>query len=338
MRQRSAPTDSTRVSSRFYRTYFKGFFKCKNFYTAATIHQVAARGTRGRVYDLAEVARLSFYAPLASPQILILTPSPPTFLILQAFSAGKKSLLSASSTVRLLPNRVWASQRRSIRIYRFAHRPIAKKLCHEIRALCFLLCCRSHARLHCPRRHCCPCGPWIHHRFRWRRRPRSHRYPPAASDPSQFDSDNDHIGDAIDPTPLSPGPFININFALTGSYTVPAGAGVTINYTTGTAPVANFGYIELFLQPSSSPDAYVFQSLATPGGSFFIPAGLVTIPGLWDLNTPGTYNVEAWAFGPGVDQGYKGGAVQVTVVPEPATLTLLAAASAGLFLVRRRKS
>jgi hypothetical protein len=147
-------------------------------------------------------------------------------------------------------------------------------------------------------------------------------FSPGSYDPANTDADNDQIGDVIDPTPFSPGPWITIDFAIGGTYTVAPGAGVSINFTTVTPPVGNFGNIRLFLQPSTMPDAYAFEPMNT-SGVFFIPANLVTIPGLWDLNTPGTYSVEAWGFGPGVFAGYKGGSATVIVTPEPASLTLL---------------
>ena len=108
---------------------------------------------------------------------------------------------------------------------------------------------------------------------------------------------------------------------------------MTVNYTNGAAPWGNFGHINLYLQPGEIGEGYAFQSLATPGGSFFIPANLYTLPGVWDLNTPGTYSMEAWAFGPGVNEGYKGGVATVTVTPEPTSAALLGVA--GLFMVRR---
>src|SRR5262249_23555780 len=127
---------------------------------------------------------------------------------------------------------------------------------------------------------------------------------PSFNNPSQQDSDGDQYGDVIDPTPLTPGPVVDIGFAIGGTYTVAPGAGVTINFTTTNSPPGNFGHINLYLQPGSTPDAFAFQSLAAPGGSFFIPANLVTIPGFWDLNTVGTYTVEAWGLAPGEIAGY----------------------------------
>ncbi|HZZ27293.1 MAG TPA: PEP-CTERM sorting domain-containing protein [Pirellulales bacterium] len=155
---------------------------------------------------------------------------------------------------------------------------------------------------------------------------------PSFNNPSQQDTDGDGYGDVIDPTPTSPGPFVDIGFQLDpGPYTVLPGAGVTINFTTTNSPPGNFGHINLMMTPGLTPDAVAFQSLATPGGSFFIPANLVTLPGLWDLNTPGTYTVEAWGLAPGEIGGYKGGDASVTVVPEPASLLLLAAGAALLW-------
>jgi hypothetical protein len=161
---------------------------------------------------------------------------------------------------------------------------------------------------------------------------------PSFNNPSQADNDGDGYGDPIDPNSSAFGPVVDIEFTVVpGPYTVAPGAGVTINFTTNASPPGNFGHINLYMSPGGIPDAYAFQSLATPGGSVFIPANLLTIPGFWDLNTPGSYNVEVWGLSPGPIAGYKGGIATVDVVPEPASLTLLAAGGAlGAFMLRRR--
>ena len=155
------------------------------------------------------------------------------------------------------------------------------------------------------------------------------------SNPSQSDEDGDQYGDVIDPTPTVPGPFVDIGFAIGGTYTVAPGAGVNINFTTTNSPPGDFGHINIMMDGGAMADAVAFQSLATPGSSFFIPANLITIPGLWDLNTPGTYTVEAWGLAPGEIGGYKGGDATVVVTPEPASLALLAVG--GACLLRRRR-
>jgi hypothetical protein len=161
---------------------------------------------------------------------------------------------------------------------------------------------------------------------------------PGAFNPSQQDSDGDQYGDAIDPTPLSPGPLVDIGFQLDpGPYITTPGTGITINFTTTNSPPGDFGHINIMMTPGPMPDAVAFQSLATPGGSFFIPADLVTIPGLWDLNTPGTYDVEAWGLAPGEIAGYKSNDVTVTVVPEPASVSMLAVGGIWLMLWRRNR-
>lgn len=160
---------------------------------------------------------------------------------------------------------------------------------------------------------------------------------PSFNNPSQQDSDGDQYGDVIDPTPLVPGPVVDIGFTtVVGPYNVAPGAGVTINFTTSASPPGNFGHINMYFQ-NPTPEAYAFQSLATPGGSVFIPANLITIPGIWDLNTPGTYNVELWGLAPGEIAGYKGGIATVNVVPEPTSLTLLAACALLLFFAGRTR-
>jgi hypothetical protein len=157
---------------------------------------------------------------------------------------------------------------------------------------------------------------------------------PGAFNPSQQDIDADQYGDVIDPDVNHPGPLVDIEFTVVpGPYSVAPGAGVTIDYTTIASPPGDFGHISLFFQ-NPTPGAYAFQSLATPGGSVFIPANLLTLPGIWDLNTPGTYTVEVWGQSPGEIAGYKGGIATVDVVPEPATLGLLALG--GLLLMKRR--
>jgi hypothetical protein len=158
---------------------------------------------------------------------------------------------------------------------------------------------------------------------------------PSFNNPSQADNDGDQYGDAIDPNSSAFGPVVDIEFTIGGNYNVAPGAGVTINFSTIASPPGNFGHINLYLQPGGTPDAYAFQSLATPGGSFFIPANLLTIPGFWDLNTPGVYTVEAWGLSPGPIAGYKGGTATVTVVPEPTSAVLLSLGALGLLMRRR---
>lgn len=145
---------------------------------------------------------------------------------------------------------------------------------------------------------------------------------PGIFNPSQADIDADQYGDVIDPNSSVFGPVVDIEFTVGGTYTVAPGAGVTINFTTIASPPGDFGHINLYLQPGGTPDAFAFQSLAAPGGSFFIPANLVTIPGFWDLNTVGTYNVEVWGLAPGPIAGYKGGIATVNVVPEPSSIAM----------------
>lgn len=150
---------------------------------------------------------------------------------------------------------------------------------------------------------------------------------------NQMDTDNDHIGDIIDPTPNSSNPYLgDPGLGITGPYTINAGDHLFVDYLmTLAAPPGNWGYIDLDLGGDGTYDATYFGPLDPTFNSIDIPPSFFTSP-LWDLNTPGTYELHALAYGPAMhSDNYT--ITNAVVVPEPTTFL----PAAPLLLATRRK-
>jgi hypothetical protein len=145
---------------------------------------------------------------------------------------------------------------------------------------------------------------------------------PNFSNPGQNDLDGDQIGDVIDPTPTSPGPFLgDLGLTIGGPYTIAPGAQLNVGYNVATPVWGNYGHIDLDLGGDGTFDATYFGSLDGTAGTINIGPGLHT-DAFWDTNTAGIYTLKAQAFGPGGDSSIV--SATVTVVPEPAGSALTA--------------
>lgn len=155
---------------------------------------------------------------------------------------------------------------------------------------------------------------------------------------NQADADNDAIGDVIDPTPNLSNPYLgDPGLGVFSSPTINAGGTATFNYlTTLGVPPGAYGYIDLDFNLDNTTDAVFFGPLDATINTVSIPASFFNAP-QWDLFTPGTYTVGMKAYAPGMwsqNWAYP----NVTVVPEPGTMILLALAAAPLAWLTRRKA
>jgi hypothetical protein len=66
-----------------------------------------------------------------------------------------------------------------------------------------------------------------------------------------------------------------------------------------------------------------------------IPAGMFELPGLYSQTAPGSYQVFAKAYGPGM-QSQNETITNVNVLPEPATMLMLASGLLAAMCCRRR--
>lgn len=161
---------------------------------------------------------------------------------------------------------------------------------------------------------------------------------PGFFDVSQVDTDNDAIGDVIDPTPSNSNPYLgDLVLGMNGPYTIAAGAHVFVDYLMAAyEPPGQFGHIDLDLGGDGVYDATYFGPLTFSVNQIDIPPSLYIAPN-WNLNVPGTYALHALAYAPGgSSQNYTiSGAI---VVPEPATLALVALVGLSVLGLRRQKS
>jgi hypothetical protein len=150
-----------------------------------------------------------------------------------------------------------------------------------------------------------------------------------------MDTDNDGIGDAIDPTPINNNP--SLGDPGLGMYSPPvinAGSNSDIDYVMLTTPPGGWGHIDLDLGGDGNYDATWFGPLTTSINTLSIPASLYTST-LWDLNTAGTYQLYAKAYAPGMSSQSETIISNVVVVPEPGTMGIAILAAAGLACRRR---
>jgi hypothetical protein len=151
---------------------------------------------------------------------------------------------------------------------------------------------------------------------------------------NQADTDADGIGDVIDPTPLTSNPYLgDPGLGVYSSPPISVGGTATFDYLTflGTPP-GSWGRIELDFDLDNSTDAVFFGPITASINTIAIPASLF-VNASWDLNTPGLYTVGMKAFAPGMwSQNWAYPNVNVSPVPEPSSLFLLAAAAVTLAL------
>ena len=147
---------------------------------------------------------------------------------------------------------------------------------------------------------------------------------PGVLRPSQIDTDNDAIGDVIDPTPVNNNPSLgDPGLGMLGPYTIASGASVALDYImTLQTPPGAWGYVDLDLGGNGIYDATWFGPLTTAGyNQIVIPAGMFELPGLYSQTVPGSYQVYAKAYGPGMQSQFET-ITGVNVVPEPASLLI----------------
>src|SRR4051812_23034836 len=130
---------------------------------------------------------------------------------------------------------------------------------------------------------------------------------PGAFDPSQVDADADQIGDIIDPTPFGSNPFLgDPGLGMLGPYTIPSGSSVALDYLMALqTPPGAWGHIDLDLGGNGIYDATYFGPITTSFNQIVIPAGMFELPGLYSQTVPGSYQVYAKAFGPGMQSQFE---------------------------------
>ncbi len=145
---------------------------------------------------------------------------------------------------------------------------------------------------------------------------------------NQADTDNDGIGDAIDPTPFNSNPNLgDPGLGVSSSPTILAGGTATFDYLTTVTPPGSWGRIELDFNLDSTTDAVFFGPLTTGINTLAVPASLL-VGATWDLYTPGLYTVGMKAYAPGMSsQSWVYPTVSVSPVPEPSTFFLFALAA-----------
>ena len=141
---------------------------------------------------------------------------------------------------------------------------------------------------------------------------------------NQMDTDNDGIGDIIDPTPFNSNPALgDPGLGMLGPYTIASGSSVALDYIMNLqTPPGAWGYIDLDLGGNGIYDATYFGPLTTANyNQIVIPAGMFELPGLYSQTVPGSYQIFAKAYGPGMQSQFET-ITGVNVVPEPATLLM----------------
>lgn len=161
---------------------------------------------------------------------------------------------------------------------------------------------------------------------------------PGTANPSQVDTDADQIGDIIDPTPVNSNPALgDPGLGMLGPYTIASGSSVALDYImTLQTPPGAWGYIDLDLGGNGIYDATYFGPLTTASyNQIVIPAGMFELAGLYSQTVPGSYQVFAKAFGPGMHSQFET-ITGVNVVPEPATLLMAFSAILATMFRRHR--
>jgi hypothetical protein len=160
---------------------------------------------------------------------------------------------------------------------------------------------------------------------------------PGTFNPFQEDTDNDGIGDAIDPTLMTSNPSLgDPGLGIYSPASISPGGTAAFPYTVLIEPPGSFGQIELDFNADATPELIYFGPLTTGINMLQIPAILYTSP-LWDLYTPGTYTAGMLAYAPGMSSLYPA-LPNITVVPEPAAVVLAMLAGAVLMVWRRAAS
>jgi hypothetical protein len=142
------------------------------------------------------------------------------------------------------------------------------------------------------------------------------------------DTDGDAIGDAIDPTPNYSNPALgDPGLGMGGPYTLLAGSHLLVDYQMIVAtPPGAFGHIDLDFGQDGIYDATFFGPLSqTTAGVIDIPPNLF-VSSTWDLNTPGSFELFAKAFAPGMSSQYEtiSGAIDLPEASSWAMIALVA--------------
>jgi hypothetical protein len=153
----------------------------------------------------------------------------------------------------------------------------------------------------------------------------------------QSDNDADGIGNVIDPTPNNSNPALgDPGLGMLGPYTIYSGSSVSLDYKmTLQVPPGAWGHVDLDLGGNGVYDATYFGPLTASFNQIVIPPNLYEIPGVYSQNVLGSYAIYAKAFGPGM-QSQNETITGVNVIPEPASLCLLAIAGLTVGIRRRR--
>jgi hypothetical protein len=153
----------------------------------------------------------------------------------------------------------------------------------------------------------------------------------------QADNDADGIGNVIDPTPNNSNPALgDPGLGMLGPYTIFSGSSVSLDYKmTLQVPPGAWGHVDLDLGGNGVYDATYFGPLTASFNQIVIPANQYEIPGVYSQNVLGSYAIYATAFGPGM-QTQNVTITGVNVIPEPASVCLLAAVGLAAGSRRRR--